>query len=181
MAMEERKCQISWSSKNESRMQSLLCSRDSAGVFCVGGGKRKQQRVRVGDIQRGRHFLCVRESSHLPSAETLEEEVEREAPHHGREENTHQRQTLDPLTAPQLSTHTKCCLLIPPKHLLIIHTVIDTTTHLHNDVKGKVEQQVADGDGQQVGGEVIWSLYEAVGSSAEREQQGDVIILAHLN
>lgn len=33
MAMEERKCQISWSSKNESRMQSLLCSRDSAGVF----------------------------------------------------------------------------------------------------------------------------------------------------
>lgn len=35
MAMEERKCQVSWSSKNESRMQSLLCSRDSAGVFCV--------------------------------------------------------------------------------------------------------------------------------------------------
>lgn len=33
MAMEERKCQISWSSKKESKMQSLLCSRDSAGVF----------------------------------------------------------------------------------------------------------------------------------------------------
>lgn len=33
MAMEERKCQISWSSKKESRMQSRLCSRDSAGVF----------------------------------------------------------------------------------------------------------------------------------------------------
>lgn len=35
MAMEERKCQMSWSSKNESRIQSLLCSRDSAGVFWV--------------------------------------------------------------------------------------------------------------------------------------------------
>ena len=34
MAMEDRKCQMSWSSKNDSRMQSLLCSRDSAGVFC---------------------------------------------------------------------------------------------------------------------------------------------------
>lgn len=40
MAMEERKCQMSWSSKNESRMQSLLCSRDSAGVFYV--NKRKK-------------------------------------------------------------------------------------------------------------------------------------------
>lgn len=34
MAMEERKCQMSWSSKNDSRIQSRLCSRDSAGVFC---------------------------------------------------------------------------------------------------------------------------------------------------
>lgn len=49
-------------------------------------------------------------------------------------------------------------------------------THLHNDVKGKVEQQVADGDGQQVGGKVIRSLYEAVGSSTEREQEDYVII-----
>lgn len=33
MAMEDRKCQMSWSSKKESTMQSRLCSRDSAGVF----------------------------------------------------------------------------------------------------------------------------------------------------
>lgn len=34
MAMEERKCQTSWSSKKPSRIHSRLCSRDSAGVFC---------------------------------------------------------------------------------------------------------------------------------------------------
>lgn len=34
MAMDERKCQTSWSSKKSSRMQSRLCSRDSAGIFC---------------------------------------------------------------------------------------------------------------------------------------------------
>lgn len=51
-----------------------------------------------------------------------------------------------------------------------------THTYLHDDVKGKVEQQVADGNGQQVGGKVIRSLYEAVGSSAEREQEEDAII-----
>lgn len=39
MAMEERKCQMSWSSKKSSRMQSRLCSRDSAGVFCQGQGQ----------------------------------------------------------------------------------------------------------------------------------------------
>lgn len=46
---------------------------------------------------------------------------------------------------------------------------IHTNAHLHNDVKGKVEQQVADGDGQKVGGKVVRSLYEAVGSSVEKE------------
>lgn len=38
----------------------------------------------------------------LPGAETLEEEVERKAPHDRREEDTHQRQTLDSLAAAQL-------------------------------------------------------------------------------
>lgn len=41
MAMEDRKCQMSWSSKNDSRMQSRLCSRDSAGVFWHGGETRQ--------------------------------------------------------------------------------------------------------------------------------------------
>lgn len=57
-------------------------------------------------------------------------------------------------------------------------------SYLHNDVKGKVEQQVADGDGQQVGGKVIWTLYEAVGSAAAREQDGDELFgsgFQHLN
>lgn len=74
--------------------------------------------------------------SFLPGAETLEEEIQRKAPHHSSKQNTHQRQTLDSFTAPQL----------------------------HYDVEGKVEQQVADADGQQVGGKVIRFLYEAVGS-----------------
>lgn len=71
--------------------------------------------------------MCVRESPDLPSAKTLEEEVERETPHHGREQNTHQRQTLDSLTAPQLNTRTKYSVLITQNHLLIIYTIIDTT------------------------------------------------------
>lgn len=53
---------------------------------------------------------------------------------------------------------------------------MDAPTHLHDDVKGKVEQQVANGDGQKVGGEVVGSLYEAVGRSTEREREDDVII-----
>lgn len=53
---------------------------------------------------------------------------------------------------------------------------IKAHTHLHNDVKGKVEQQVTDGYGQQVGGKVIWTLYEAVGSSAERDQEDDDLV-----
>lgn len=36
MAMEDRKCQMSWSSKKSRRMQSRLCSLDSAGVFWRG-------------------------------------------------------------------------------------------------------------------------------------------------
>lgn len=52
-----------------------------------------------------------------------------------------------------------------------------SNTHLHYDVEGKVEQQVADGDGQQVGSEVIGSLYEAIGSSAEMEHNVNTFIL----
>lgn len=106
IAMEDRKCQMSWSSKNDSRMQSLLCSRDSAGVFCARGEKQV--------IQVSFHMspnligLCVCVCvANLPGAETLEEEIQRKAPHNRREENTHQRQTLDSLTAPQLSTNRK--------------------------------------------------------------------------
>lgn len=43
-------------------------------------------------------------------------------------------------------------------------------THLHDDVEGKVKQQVADGDGQQVGGEVVGSLYEPIGGAADRKR-----------
>lgn len=43
--------------------------------------------------------------------------------------------------------------------------------HLHDDVEGKVEQQVADADRQQVGGKVVGSLNEAVSSSASRGRQ----------
>lgn len=39
MAMEDRKCQMSWSSKKSRRMQSRLCSRDSAGVFWARAGR----------------------------------------------------------------------------------------------------------------------------------------------
>lgn len=38
----------------------------------------------------------------LPGAETLKEKVQSEAPHHRREEDAHQRQTLDPLPTAQL-------------------------------------------------------------------------------
>lgn len=44
--------------------------------------------------------------------------------------------------------------------------------HLHDDVEGEVEQQVADADGQQVGGEVIGADDEAVGSAAGKTGSG---------
>lgn len=45
------------------------------------------------------HGAC---DTDLPGAETLEEEIERKAPHDRREEDTHQRQTLEALAAAQL-------------------------------------------------------------------------------
>lgn len=58
------------------------------------------------------------------------------------------------------------CLLLSPgaSHM----RRVTKHTNLHDDIKGKVEQQVTDGDGQQVRGKVVGSLYEAVGSPAER-------------
>lgn len=58
--------------------------------------------------------------SFLPSAEALEEKVQRKTPYNSREENTDESETLYPLSTPQL----------------------------HDDVKCKVQQQVTDGDGQ---------------------------------
>lgn len=45
--------------------------------------------------------MCVC-NTNLPGAETLEEEIECKAPDDSREQNTHQCQTLDSLTTPQL-------------------------------------------------------------------------------
>ena len=42
------------------------------------------------------------------------------------------------------------------------------TADLHDDVEGKVEQQVADGDGEEVRGEVVGPLDESVRGSVER-------------
>lgn len=40
-------------------------------------------------------------------------------------------------------------------------------SHLHDNVEGEVEEEVADADGQQVGSEVIGADNEAIGSSGE--------------
>lgn len=53
------------------------------------------------DCQLLRVCVCCWDTD-LPRAETLEEEVESEAPNHGSEQDAHQRQTLDPLAASQL-------------------------------------------------------------------------------
>lgn len=44
-------------------------------------------------------------------------------------------------------------------------------THLHYDVEGKVKKQVADANGQQVGGEIIGTHDEAVGSPGRRGEE----------
>lgn len=43
-------------------------------------------------------------------------------------------------------------------------------THLHNNVEGKVKEQVADANGQQVGGKIIGTHDEPVGSPGKREE-----------
>lgn len=43
--------------------------------------------------------------------------------------------------------------------------------HLHNDVEGKVKKQVADADGQQVGGKIIGTHDEPIGSPGRREEE----------
>lgn len=41
------------------------------------------------------------------------------------------------------------------------------SSHLHDDVEGEVEEQVADADGQQVGSKVIGADKEPVGGAEE--------------
>jgi len=72
----------------------------------------------------------------LPGAEPLEEEEECKAPDHGGADGTEHGDEFDAFTA----------------------------VELHDDVEGKVEEQVADADGQQVGSEVIGVYEEPVGS-----------------
>lgn len=114
--MEERKCQMSWSSKKDNRMQSLLCSRDSAGVFC-----QEKEIKTFSAYEINKYFqtkiwqVCVRVTD-LPGAESLEEEIQCKAPHHSSEENAHQRQTLNSLPAPQLKMHKKTINLQCTQH-----------------------------------------------------------------
>lgn len=97
MAMEERKCQMSWSSKKSSRMQSRLCSRDSAGVFC-----RAQGQCHCLPMATLPTPLPVPPSAHLPGAEPLEEEEEGEAPDHRGADDAEQRDELDALATAEL-------------------------------------------------------------------------------
>ena len=179
MAMEERKCQMSWSSKKSSRMQSRLCSRDSAGVFCAGWGSH--------------HRACptatphpARPHAYLPGAEPLEEEEECKAPDHRGADDTEQGDEFDAFTAAELEemvghyTPPRCPPCRPPTS----HgaRMAARSSHLHDDVEGKVEEQVADADGQQVGSEVIGADEEPIGSAGEAAgsaQPGDSFPIPH--
>lgn len=98
MAMEERKCQMSWSSKKSSRMQSRLCSRDSAGVFC----RAQSQRHRACPWPPCPPRPLCHSPAHLPGAEPLEEEEEGEAPDHGGADDAEQGDELDALATAEL-------------------------------------------------------------------------------
>lgn len=90
----------------------------------------------------------------LPGAEPLEEEEECKAPDHGGADGTEHGDEFDAFTA----------------------------VELHDDVEGKVEEQVADADGQQVGSEVIGADEEPVGSAGEAAgsaQPGDSFPIPH--
>lgn len=55
----------------------------------------------------------------------------------------------------------------PPKRPPPVPSPHGLRSHLHDDVEGEVEEQVADADGQQVGSKVIGVDNEAVGSAGE--------------
>lgn len=170
MAMEERKCQMSWSSKKSSRMQSRLCSRDSAGVFCRAQGQC--------------HCACpwppcppcclCHPPTHLPGAETLEEEEEGEAPDHGGADDAEQRDELDALATAELwgRLGSPCGQELAAVPIPALPSLLGTrgprlNSHLHDNVEGEVEEEVADTDGQQVRSKIIWADNEAVGSTGE--------------
>lgn len=185
MAMEERKCQMSWSSKKSSRIQSRLCSRDSAGVFCQdrSGCHRAGWRPPPRPPRRP--------PAHLPGAEALEEEEEGKAPDHRGADDAEQGDELDALAAAELWDRPGQCVgragrAVPVPSLSLSlslshpcpcppHRAPSTraarrgglSSHLHDDVEGEVEEQVADANGQQVGSEVIGADNEAVGSTGE--------------
>lgn len=56
-----------------------------------------------------------------------------------------------------------------PKHRTAGRVGLAIVTHLHNDVEGKVKKQIADADGQQVGGKIIGAHNEPIGSPGKRE------------
>lgn len=56
-----------------------------------------------------------RRTTHLPGAESLEEEEEGKAPDHRRADDAKQGDELDPLPAPELEGAGKSCLRAPPR------------------------------------------------------------------
>lgn len=172
MAMEERKCQMSWSSKKSSRMQSRLCSRDSAGVFYEGRGELSPCPPRCHPLPPTQPPTCQvlspwkkkkrakPQTTEVPIMQSRGMSLMRSPLRSWRRGwGHHAGGTQQPWWAASGRAPPKRPPPAPSPHGL--------RSHLHDDVEGEVEEQVADADGQQVGSKVIGVDNEAVGSAGE--------------
>lgn len=172
MAMEERKCQMSWSSKKSSRMQSRLCSRDSAGVFYAGQGELSPCPPRCHPLPHTQPPTCQvlspwkkkkrakPQTTEVPIMQSRGMSLMRSPLRSWRRGwGHHAGGTQQPWWAASGRAPPKRPPPVPSPHGL--------RSHLHDDVEGEVEEQVADADGQQVGSKVIGVDNEAVGSTGE--------------
>lgn len=110
--------------------------------------------------------------SYLPAAEILEEKIQGGSPYYSGGDNAEKRDQEDLLGAAKLWVRSKCrqaaCITRSPEEGP--RRPASSHSYLHDDVKGQVEQQVADEDAQHVGSEVP-GLVDESKEGAERTEE----------
>ena len=110
--------------------------------------------------------------SYLPAAEILEEKIQGGSPHYSGGDNAEKWDQEDLLGASKLWVRSKCsqaaCITWSPEEDLWCRA--SSHSYLHDDVKGQVEQQVADEDAQHVGSEVPGSVDESKEGTERKEE-----------
>ena len=140
----------------------------------VNSNKPVKREVGRSEKQDGESTLSRRQTlfSYLPAAEILEEKIQGGSPHYSGGDNAERRDQEDLLGAAKLWVRSTCrqaaCITRSPEEGP--RRPASSHSYLHDDVKGQVEQQVADEDAQHVGSEVPGSVDESKEGAEHTEE-----------